>query len=206
MRVRMNAALRFGFLPFPDQPSRGARAMRVLSVLFVISLAVGAHAQSATNPCPNAQPVPPQMKLPAFIPSGEPVEVEKQLLTYLNTLAYRNLGWCRDKWVRDTGPLIQGTAATVHPAVHIYYSPEVSKWLLNGRKGEIPDGAVIIKEHFSPVPAGTAGVCALSKSSTRTPGVAGVAMSDPRWYRDRPLAALRSRRPPQRRRHAFTVL
>ncbi|HEY2469246.1 MAG TPA: hypothetical protein VGI45_15600, partial [Terracidiphilus sp.] len=47
----------------------------------------------------------------------------------------------------------QGVAATVHPAVHIYYSPEVSNWLVNGRKGEIPDGAVIIKEQFSPIPA-----------------------------------------------------
>lgn len=127
--------------------------MRVLSVLFTGLLAVGSHAQNVTNPCPNAQPVPQQLKLPAFIPPGEPVAVEKQLLKYLNTLDYRNLGWCRDKWVRDTGPLIQGTAAIVHPAVHIYYSPEISRWLVNGRKGEIPDGAVIIKEQFSPIPA-----------------------------------------------------
>src|SRR5579862_8222600 len=141
------------FRPLPDQLSRGDQAMRGLSVLFAVSLAVGAHAQSASNPCPNAQPVPQALKLPAFLPPGEPVDVEKQLLAYLNTLEYRNLGWCRDKWVRDTGPLIQGTAATVHPAVHIYYSPEVSKWLVNGRKGDIPDGAVIIKEQFSPVPA-----------------------------------------------------
>ena len=127
--------------------------MHILSVLFAVSLAVGAHAQSVTNPCPNAQMVPQQLKLPTSLPPGEPVAVEKQLLAYLNTLDYRNLGWCRDKWVRDTGPLIQGMASTVHPAVHIYYSPEVSKWLLNGRKGDIPDGAVIIKEQFSPTPA-----------------------------------------------------
>jgi hypothetical protein len=132
--------------------------MRVsrLCVLLAVCLGVAAHAadaQSAANPCPNAQPVPAQLKLPSFIPPGEPVAVEKQLLAYLNTLGYRNLGWCRDKWVRDTGPLIQGTASIVHPAVHIYYSPEVSKWLLNGREGDIPDGAVIIKEQFSPIPA-----------------------------------------------------
>ena len=127
--------------------------MRALSFLLVVSLAVGAHAQSATNPCPNAQPVPQQLKLPDFVPPGEPVAVEKQLLAYLNTLEYRKLGWCQDKSVRDTGPLILGTAAVVHPAVRIYYSPEVSNWLLNGRKGDIPDGAVIIKEQFSPIPA-----------------------------------------------------
>ena len=127
--------------------------MRILSILFAVLLAVGVQAQNVTNPCPNAQPVPQQLKLPSFIPPGEPVAVEKQLLAYLNTLEYRNLGWCRDKWVRDTGPWIQGVAATVHPAVHIYYSSEVSNWLVNGRKGEIPDGAVIIKEQFSPMPA-----------------------------------------------------
>ena len=127
--------------------------MRKLIVLLAISLAAVCHAQDVTNPCPSAQPVPPGLKLPAFIPPGEPVAVERQLLKYLSTLDYRSLGWCRDKWVRDTGPLIQGTASIVHPAVHIYYSPEVSNWLVNGRKGEIPDGAVIIKEQFSPVPA-----------------------------------------------------
>lgn len=127
--------------------------MRILSVLIILSVVGISHAQSGPNPCPNAQPVPKGLKLPAFIPPGEPVAVEKGLLTYLSTLDYRNLGWCRDKWVRDTGPLIQGTASIVHPAVHIYYSPEVSNWLLNGRKGEIPDGAVILKEQFSPVPA-----------------------------------------------------
>lgn len=127
--------------------------MRIPIVLLAISLAVVGHAQDVTNPCPNAQPVPQGLKLPAFIPPGEPVAVEKQLLKYLSTLDYRNLGWCRDKWVRDTGPLIQGTASIAHPAVHIYYSPEVSNWLVNGRKGEIPDGAVIIKEQFSPIPA-----------------------------------------------------
>ncbi|HEY2860923.1 MAG TPA: cytochrome P460 family protein [Terracidiphilus sp.] len=127
--------------------------MRVLTVLLAFSMAVALHAQEVVNPCPDAQPVPAGLKLPAFIPAGEPVGVEKQLLTYLSTLDYRGLGWCRDKWVRDTGPLIQGTASIVHPAVHIYYSPEVSNWLVNGRKGEIPDGAVIIKEQFSPIPA-----------------------------------------------------
>jgi hypothetical protein len=127
--------------------------MRVLSVLFAVLLALGVHAQSVTNPCPHAQPVPQQLKLPAFIPPGEPVAVEQQQLAYLNRLEYRNLGWCHDKSVRDTGPLIQGTAAVLHPAVHIYYSPEVSNWLVDGRKGDIPDGAVIIKEQFSPIPA-----------------------------------------------------
>jgi hypothetical protein len=56
--------------------------MRVLGILFAVLLAIGAQAQSLKNPCPDAQPVPQQLKLPAFIPPGEPVEVEKRLLKY----------------------------------------------------------------------------------------------------------------------------
>jgi hypothetical protein len=63
------------------------------------------------------------------------------------------LGWCQDNSGRDTGPLIQGTAAMVHPAVHYLLFARSSNWLLNGRKGDIPDGAVIIQKQFSPVPA-----------------------------------------------------
>jgi mono/diheme cytochrome c family protein len=124
------------------------------SILCAVVLAVcAACAQNIPNPCPNAQPVPEQLRLPATMPAGEPVDYEKRVLKYLNTLDYRNLGWCVDKWVRDTGPLLNGVNAVVHPPVHIYYSPEVSEWLLHGRIGKIPDGAVIIKEQFSPVPA-----------------------------------------------------
>ena len=75
------------------------------------------------------------------------------MLRYLSTLEYRKLGWCEDKWVRDTGPLLNSVNAIVHPPVHIYYSPEVSMSLMNGRRGPIPDGAVIIKEQFFPTPA-----------------------------------------------------
>jgi hypothetical protein len=75
------------------------------------------------------------------------------VLKYLSTLEYRKLGWCEDKWVRDTGPYVRDISAIVHPPVHIYYSPEVSQWLLGGRVGPIADGAIIIKEQFSPAPA-----------------------------------------------------
>jgi len=128
-------------------------AMRAFIVSAVIVASSAALAQSIPNPCPNAQPVPSQLRLPANLPPGEPVDFEKQVLKYLSTLEYRTLGWCEDKWVRDTGPFLNGAAAIVHSPVHIYYSPEVSTWLLGGRNGAIPDGAVIIKEQFSPAPA-----------------------------------------------------
>jgi hypothetical protein len=105
------------------------------------------------DPCPNAEPVPAELRIPAKLQPGEPIEFEKQVLQYLNTLKYRKLGWCEDKWVRDTGPFMKQADAIVHPPVRIFYSPEVSKWLLDGRKDPIPDGAVIIKEQFAPTPA-----------------------------------------------------
>jgi hypothetical protein len=123
----------------------------ILGVLFLAASV--ARAQSIPNPCPHAQPVPWQLRMPAQLPPGEPVQFEKQVLHYLSTLDYRHLGWCEDKWVRDTGPYVKGVEAIVHPPVHIYYSPEVSNWLLNRRKGPIPDGGVIIKEQFAPPPA-----------------------------------------------------
>jgi hypothetical protein len=123
--------------------------------IFVMCGGVGdANAQAhIPDPCPKAQPVPPELRIPANLPPGEPVEFEQKVLHYLSTLEYRKLGWCEDKWVRDTGPFMKGADAIVHPPVRIFYSPEVSKWLLNGREGELPDGAVIIKEQFAPTPA-----------------------------------------------------
>src|SRR5215469_15201724 len=123
-------------------------------VIFISACALSqAKAQKIPDPCTNAQPVPAELRLPANLPTGEPVAFEKQVLAYLSTLNYRKLGWCEDKWVRDTGPYMNQKDAIVHPPVRIYYSPEVSNWLLGDRQDEIPDGAVIIKEQFGPAPA-----------------------------------------------------
>ena len=58
-----------------------------------------------------------------------------------------------DKGVRDTGPFVNGTYLGTHPAVRIYYSPAVMTWLAKGRDDELPDGAMIVKEMYSPGPA-----------------------------------------------------
>ena len=76
-------------------------------------------------------------------------DYERQFYTFLRERKYDQLGWKRDKKVRDTGPYIEGTNYGIHLAVRCFYSPEVMKWLKNGRTGEIPDGAIIIKEMFS---------------------------------------------------------
>ena len=61
------------------------------------------------------------------------------------------LDWNRDLNWRMTGPYVGkigfGEFFGVHSsAVRIFYSPEVVQWLCDGRVGDIPDGAMIIKE------------------------------------------------------------
>ncbi|OZG72942.1 hypothetical protein BTA51_13355 [Hahella sp. CCB-MM4] len=92
---------------------------------------------------------PPSADLP--LPSSMPLQdYERVLYTWLLEEKYKTLGWKRDKNVRDTGPYIRNEYFGTHPAVRIFYSPEVMTWLENGREGDIPDGAMIIKEMYSP--------------------------------------------------------
>ncbi len=106
------------------------------------------HPAPGGNPCANARPVPAALRLPAAVPPGEPVALEQTMLRYLLSYGYRDLGWCVDKGVRDTGPYLNRVMYGTHPVVRIYYSPEVMAWLRNGRRGVPADGAVIIKEQY----------------------------------------------------------
>lgn len=84
-------------------------------------------------------------------PSAVAVEVfEEELFSFLNARTYVELGWKRDKTIRDTGPYLDGQYYGTHPAVRVFYSPEVVQWLEDGRRGRIPDGAMIIKEQYAP--------------------------------------------------------
>ena len=60
--------------------------------------------------------------------------------------------------VRDTGPFIQGEYHGTHPAVRIYYSPRMMRWLIAGRTGHVPDGAMMVKEQYPPPAARYAGL------------------------------------------------
>ncbi len=85
------------------------------------------------------------------LPCAQPVvEYERQLFAFLNQRQYRELGWRVDKGVRDTGPYKNGRYYGTHPAVRIYYSPEIIAWLEGGKQTAIPDGAMIIKEQYPP--------------------------------------------------------
>lgn len=106
---------------------------------------------TSTAACPDA--TEHSLPLPSTVPSGQFVDFEKQILAFLQRGDYKSLKWCVDKGVRDTGPFIQGVYYGTHPAVRIYYSPKVMQWLIGGRQGTIPDGAMIIKEQYPP-PAG----------------------------------------------------
>jgi mono/diheme cytochrome c family protein len=123
-------------------------------VLFTAGPALRALDALATgSPCSQAFPVPPELAPPKVIPPGEPIAIERTMLAYLSSYQYRDLGWCHDKGVRDTGPYANGLSYGTHPAVRIYYSPEVMAWLRNGRRGVPADGAVIIKEQYGDKPA-----------------------------------------------------
>lgn len=103
------------------------------------------------------------MPLPSTLPPAQFVAFEKHVLAFLQRGEYKRLGWCGDKGtggslVRDTGPFVEGVYYGTHPAVRIYYSPRVMNWLINGRTGPIPDGAMIIKEQYRPPAARYAGL------------------------------------------------
>ncbi|MEZ4925524.1 MAG: hypothetical protein R3A50_04560 [Saprospiraceae bacterium] len=105
------------------------------------------------------------------VPVPEPLylqDYERVLYDFILRRKYVDLNWCVDKKVRDTGPWIEKTYYGVHPAVRIYYSPSMMYWLTGDpgywqegmksgkakpkapRAGEVPDGAMIVKEMFLP--------------------------------------------------------
>ena len=106
-------------------------------------------------------------------PSALPLDrYEEKLGTYVRNFCHRDpaSGWKVDKRIRDTGPYIaaftngdwSGRAFGTHPAVLVWYSPEMYAWLKANRQEQqdrqarrtaeapVPDGAIIIKEMYSP--------------------------------------------------------
>jgi hypothetical protein len=117
------------------------------------------------QPWPGAIPPPPAI----FEEKSEAYALSVQ--TFLRSLAYREqpYGWQKDAGWRLTGPYegcpcpdgsspCSGVNKGPHPAVRIYYSPEVVDWMCKYRKGpdqlpdaaELPDGAMIVKEMLDP--------------------------------------------------------
>jgi Cytochrome P460 len=107
--------------------------------------------------CKHAEPA--SLPLPSTLPSHD---YQQQLYAFLAGRRYEDLGWCVDKTInnnhiRETGAFINNTYYGTHPAVRVYYSPEVVEWLVGDRGRPIPDGAMIVKEMFKPPAARYAG-------------------------------------------------
>lgn len=90
---------------------------------------------------------PADLPLPSTLPL---LDYEAKLYPFIAERRYVGLGWARDKRWRDTGPFVLKTSYGIHPAVRMYYSPGVLAWLEGGRKGDIPDGAIVVKEMVTP--------------------------------------------------------
>lgn len=106
--------------------------------------------------CPDAREH--SLPLPSSLPPADFVGIEKKVFAFLQDGDYKTLKWCVDKGVRDTGPYRKGVYYGTHPAVRIHYSPKMITWLANGRRGDIPDGAMIIKEQYTPPAARYSGM------------------------------------------------
>ncbi len=111
-----------------------------------IAAAYAEPVKISTSDCKIAPKYP--LPLPSHLNQQAFQNYDVTLYDFLNCGNYLHLGWARDKGVRDTGPFINNTAYGTHPTVRIFYSPQVIAWLKAGKKGEIPDGAMIIKEQY----------------------------------------------------------
>lgn len=156
-----------------------ARAAAAASKHAATSGAGGQQAAPAAAPdvCQKAPPLPlPSSFLPGRLPA-----FQEQLARFLQCRQYAKLDWAEDKGVRDTGPYVEQNYYGVHPAVKIYYSPQVVRWLREGRKGAIPDGAMIVKEQFPP-PAGRYRLAAPPPVSDWTVMIKDAKGSADGWY------------------------
>lgn len=111
------------------------------------------------------EPLPPELRNPPPISDFENYQryserLEKFLVLNLtdplSPPEYARRGWVSDEHWRLSGPSVippKNNPTDVdffhnygpHFPLKIYYSPEVVKWLCGGRKGEIPDGAMMVK-------------------------------------------------------------
>jgi hypothetical protein len=119
------------------------------AIAVAITLLAGIAASNAQSPAERRTGQLSPLPLPHTL---SVVDYERHLFAFLNERRYHELGWAVDKGVRDTGPYKNGRYYGTHPAVRIYYSPEIIAWLEGGQRDAIPDGAMMIKEQY-PAPA-----------------------------------------------------
>lgn len=123
------------------------------------SLAVATQAEidawCASHP-DRGQPLPEVFRNPPPLSRLEEKNLHDLALeVFVKAETYKTeLGWLGDTTWRFTGPYVgefgSGSSYGTHLPVRIYYSPEVIDWLCEGRQGELPEGAMIIKEMHLP--------------------------------------------------------
>ncbi len=89
-----------------------------------------------------------------LVTAGQMVEITAFLVAGLHTSWVHDVD-TRSMNVRPTGPFIDGSGYNTHQRVRVYYSNGVVDWLLNDRQGEIPDGAMIVKQMYPTDPDNT---------------------------------------------------
>jgi hypothetical protein len=114
-----------------------------------VSLLLAPAVLAQTSPCANGDES--GLPLPSTFLPARMSEFQAQLKSFLSSGKYKTQKWCEDKTFRDTGPFVNGASYGVHPTVKIYYSPDVIDWLVSkDPKKVIRDGAMIVKEQYSP--------------------------------------------------------
>ena len=135
-----------------DAPRRRSYWQAALGGCVALQALAVACLYTSCSKVDRAAPTSSSVGRPGDLPAPSSVSVaafEAKLFAFLNDRTYAKLGWATDKGVRDTGPFIAGKSYGTHPAVRVYYSPGVVRWLLAGRVGPIPDGEIIIKEQYA---------------------------------------------------------
>jgi hypothetical protein len=94
-----------------------------------------------------ATPLSADCTFPLPATTDEPT-LRKNLYAFLEERCYRS--WTHDQKIRNTGPFLDNKNFGTHPAVKVYYSPGVWKWMEANRAGSIPDGEIIVKEMYPP--------------------------------------------------------
>jgi len=122
--------------------------------LLILLLGVSALLTWTSGQRAQTQPVagPPRCSISFPLPNPSRIGArafEKLLHDFLTQGCYRT--WVADSQTRNSGPFMNGASFGTHKAVKVFYSPEVWDWLKHrNRAGEIPDGAIIVKEMYDP--------------------------------------------------------
>lgn len=133
------------------------RVEKCWSVAVFLIVANIVSADAAAPPAAPASVASPCDLKPYLPVSKDEAEFNDRLSLFVHASCYETLGWAKDQLAtRNTGPWIMGWSYGTHPAIRVYYSPEVVQWMAQPEKsrGTIPDNAIIVKVQF-PMPAGT---------------------------------------------------